>query len=268
MRVAMNPQMQQLLAVGVPIAALVISLAAVFPAWGRYGDLCREVAQKRLELKKLKEAPLPAPNPVTPAVKDEPGESARFLGQVVSLGQAAGCKFVGLDVQPATTTRAAGMLRAVRSKVEVSAYYPQVRQFLWQIGRADRLYVVCGADLDTRGRPTSGPQAHGPIHATVELERYLIATTPGAPPTDAADLATMAGSPGPATPAAAPPAAGQAAPPAPGTPPAAGQGAPPAATAPAAGQGTTPAGATPPGPAGQAGKAPAGGGAAVLPAPR
>ena len=44
--VAVNPQLQQILAVCVPILAMVSSLAVVYPAGGRYGALSKEVQQK------------------------------------------------------------------------------------------------------------------------------------------------------------------------------------------------------------------------------
>lgn len=185
MRVSASPQFQQILAVGVPIVALVISLAVVYPAWGRYGEIREQVDKQQKELATLKATPLPPRDPVLPAVNDSPAESALFLGQIVALTLAPQCRFVGLDTAPGAGAKAGSAIRPVRTKVEVEGQYPQIRQFLAQVAGAPRLFVV--TSLDVASRPSSQPgQLPGGLHATVELERYLV------PATGAAKSATTA----------------------------------------------------------------------------
>lgn len=169
----LSPDFQQLLAVGVPIAALLISLGVVYPGYQRHGEMSEKVAKQRQELHRLKNTPLPPVGRAVPATDPEPGESARFLGHVVSLAMAANCRFVGMDSAPVRIARPGGLIRAVRTRVEVEGRYPQVRRFLAELEGASRVYVVTSIDLDSRGRGSRPDQPASAVRAIVEIERYL-----------------------------------------------------------------------------------------------
>ncbi|HOJ21851.1 MAG TPA: GspMb/PilO family protein [Armatimonadota bacterium] len=171
--ITLSPDLQQLMAVGVPIAALLISLGVVYPGYQRYVEMSAKVEKQRQELHKLKNTPLPPVSRALPAADPEPGESARFLGHLVSLATSANCRFVGLDSAPVRVAHSGGLIRAVRTRVEIEGRYPQIRQFLAELANASRIYVVTSLDIDTRGRTNQPGQAPSTVRAIVEIERYL-----------------------------------------------------------------------------------------------
>ena len=173
--VAVNPQLQQILAVCVPILAMVISLAGVYPAGGRYGALSKEVQQKERDLAKLKATPLPPRDPVLPAVNDAPGESAQFLGQLVSMTAPPRSRFMGLESK-AGEPRPGEVVRPVRSRVEIDGDYPELRRYVARLNTAPRLFVVTSLDCAQRANSQTGAGAG--LHATIEVERYVVPPAP------------------------------------------------------------------------------------------
>jgi hypothetical protein len=170
MRLAtISPQNQQRLAVLAPLVALFLSLFVVYPAWGRYNDLRAENEKKGRELEALRAIPIPEPGPVRPAADDLPSELPQFLGHISALAAVANCRIVGFESLPAAGKEeaATGGVRARQAKVELEDPYPRVRDFLAQLARADRLFVVAGVEL-SRGKG----QAEA-LHTTITIERYV-----------------------------------------------------------------------------------------------
>lgn len=169
MRLAtISPQNQQRLAVLVPLVALFLSLFVVYPAWGRYHDLRAENEKRGRELEALRTIPIPEPGPVRPAEEDLPSEPPQFLGHISALAAAANCRIVGFESLPAGEKEAAASgVRARQAKVELEDPYPRVREFLTQLARANRLFVVAGLQL-SRGKGQAET-----LHTTITIERYV-----------------------------------------------------------------------------------------------
>lgn len=184
-RFQLSPKAQEVLAVSVPILALLISLMGVYPSWGRYTEQRREVQKQRQELAKLKAAPLPPRDPVLPAAEDLPSESAQFLGQIAALTIVPQCRLVGLDTAAMAPPVSNGRIKAVRTKVEVEGRYPQIRRFLAQLASAPRLFVVAGLDISLQHRSRSQPGEAGALRAVVDVERYVEVSRPLSTPTAA-----------------------------------------------------------------------------------
>lgn len=171
----LKPENQQRLAVFVPIIALILSLFVVYPAWGRYRELKMAIRAQRTELETLRATPIPPAGSVDPTAQDSPSEPPQFLGRIRSMAAETGCRLSGFDVS-ATEKKGTAPLRAVRARVELEGQYYQVRNFVMQLGRAPRLYVI--TDFSLAGKPPPGQQAAihsqtGPLHASIEIERYV-----------------------------------------------------------------------------------------------
>jgi hypothetical protein len=183
---SLSPVMQQRIAVLVPIIALVLSLFVVYPAWGRYGDKRAAITKKQGELTTLINTPLPPDTTATPTADDLPTEPPQIYGEITSVARAAQCDIVGYDLSTKTGSAEADKespVKALRGKVEIEASYPQIRAFLFELARAQRLFVV--TDMVITTNRSTNPQApaassNGPLHATIEIERYV------APPVTAA----------------------------------------------------------------------------------
>ncbi len=180
----MNPEIQQRLAVVVPLLALGLSLFVVYPGWGRYGQLKDKITAQRKELADLKAAEPPQPGPVQPTANDQPSEPSEFLGLITQLASQTQCTISGLDASSVEKAKDASVVRNIRARVEVQGRYPNVRQFLSMISHSPRLLVVTDvtvASLTSVGNPGL-PQAaqSGLVRATIEIERYI---APSKPPT-------------------------------------------------------------------------------------
>ncbi|MCW3097138.1 MAG: Pilus assembly protein PilO [Chthonomonadaceae bacterium] len=174
-----KPENQQRLAVLVPIIALILSLFVVYPAQGRYRDLQKTIQTERKELETLRATPIPTVGPVAPTAEESPSEPPAFLGQIRMLAAETGCRVSGFDVSAAGSKDTAP-LRVVRARVELEGQFYQIRNFLTQLGRAPRLYVV--TDFSLTGKTPVGPQSANSspsnlLHASIEIERYVASAT-------------------------------------------------------------------------------------------
>lgn len=174
-----SPVNQQRIAVLTPLIALVLSLFVVYPAWGRYVDKRATIEKKRIELEKLKATPVPAPPAFMPTADDLPTEPPQFEGQISAVAAASQCELANFDLSAPTggTSDAdkESPVKALRARVEINADYPHIRSFIYNLGRAPRLFVVTSLDITTN---TSGKGApvqvySGPLHASMEIERYV-----------------------------------------------------------------------------------------------
>jgi hypothetical protein len=169
-----------LLAFGVPIAALLISLLVVFPTWGRYSELRGTVARQQAELDTLKATPVPPPVRTQPAADDTPAESSQFLGQMNRAAAETQCTLVALDAADAAASKAGdgaspSDVRAVRAKITVDGPFRQIRSLLWQLQHGPRLFVVTELSLtnNTSGANRLASEAGDRVRATIGLERYV-----------------------------------------------------------------------------------------------
>jgi hypothetical protein len=168
----LRPQTQQMLAIGVPLAAVILSVFVVYPAWGRYRAIRAEVARKSEELQNLKDAPQPPPETLLPAAEESPAEQTRFVGEINSLAVATRCQLRAID--RAGVNAESGPLHLAHVRVSLSGGYPNLRDFLWRINHGPRIYVV--TDLSLGGTT-------GAVQANFGIERYLIPPgTPGIEP--------------------------------------------------------------------------------------
>ena len=179
---SVSPEIQQRLAVVVPIVALLLSLFVVYPAWGRYTALRAQIRTRQNELDTLRATPLPEVGTVPPTADYHPSEPPQFLGQVGALADEAGCRIVGVDASPLAKQQV-GSVRAVRARIDLEGRYSQIRDFIFRLARAPRLFVV--TDLALTGTvPTATPGAGLPpppthrVRASVEIERYIALPTP------------------------------------------------------------------------------------------
>jgi hypothetical protein len=176
--------MQQRLAIFVPLIALGLSLFVVYPAWRHFGKLGQDIEGQRRELRALKEAPVITRSSVAPAADDLPAESPEFLRQIREMAEEANCHLT-VDLSPPDQTPDTGPIRAVRAKIELDTQYVRVRDFLYRLNHAPRLYVVTDLTLATTTATNSSQPSIGVLHATIEIERYVIspaakATAPSA----------------------------------------------------------------------------------------
>jgi Tfp pilus assembly protein PilO len=170
--ITISPENQQRLAVLVPLVALALSLFVVYPAWGRYSDLQSKIEQQQQELNTLKSTPVPEPGPVRPAAEAQPTEPPQFLAQIAFMAAVAHARIIGFDLVPAEGARESGTVRAVRAKIDLEGQYYQMREFLAQLARADRLYVVADMNLTPSGGAKQAAPG-GSVHATFTIERYV-----------------------------------------------------------------------------------------------
>jgi hypothetical protein len=172
-----------LLAFGVPIAALLISLFIVYPAWGRYGEQQDRITHLQAELSALKAAPVPPPVRTQPAADDTPAESSQFLGQMNRAAAGAQCALISLDAASVASSKAGSAkdpseVRAVRARIVVEGPFRQIRSLLWELQHGTRLFVVTDLSLahSASGSNKQAGQAtetDGRVRATIGLERYV-----------------------------------------------------------------------------------------------
>jgi len=190
---SLSPQVQQRIAVVVPVIALGLSLFVVYPGWNRWRELVAEADQKRVRLANLRGTPIPLAATQQPAAEDTPAEPPKFLADIQTIAADSGCAVVGFDLTlpPAPVSgeeemaqggnkkpdepKAPQLVKPVRAKIEVEADYPHIRQFVHQIIAAPRLYAI--ASLEVKDANRRIPEL---LAATVEIERYVL--NPDAPP--------------------------------------------------------------------------------------
>lgn len=176
--IGIRPEVQQRLAVLVPLVALGLSLFVVYPAWGHYGELNQSIQQRRNELKELKAAPPITPGPLAAAADDVPSEPPQFLGDIRRMAADAHCRLIGFDLSPPGQNASSGPVRALRARIEMEAEFVQVRDFLFRLNHTDRLFVVTDLALTTSLANNPAIPVTGPLHATIEIERYVAPPAP------------------------------------------------------------------------------------------
>ena len=178
----MKPEIQQKVAIFVPIVALILSVGVVYPGFNNYQETKAKVDTQRSEYLALKNQPLPQPNPKQATVLTAPSEPPQSVGELTKIAEAAGCKVSGFDLGVVANAKAAaaeekagGTVRPKRSRLNLVAHYPQVREFLAQLQRAPRVFVVTELNLSTQLTVpgTSVHPAPGTLDASVEIERYV-----------------------------------------------------------------------------------------------
>ncbi len=177
-----SPENQNRLAIAVPIVAMLLSLFVVYPTWMRYNDLVAVVATQRKSLDDLRATPLPDVGAVPPADAGLPSEPPKFLGQLRVVAQMARCRVIGFDLG-ASGKQDSGPVRAVRARVDLEGRYTEIRDFLFRLAGAPRLYVVtdCAVSVPANAAQSAVSallnRPPGTLHATIEIERYV--TPPG-----------------------------------------------------------------------------------------
>jgi len=196
---ALRPEIQVRLAVVIPLIALFLFLFAVYPAWGRYTEASARSEQQERELADLRAAPLPPPVAPGIIVEAQPSEPPQFLEQISMIAVGANCHILGFDLVPAGTPAPAptpgdaGLIKAVRARIELDATYPQVRAFLYRLAGTLRPFTVTEVNLTTPGESTLKMTTVGTLHASIDIERYVV---PPAGQSSGAVPTTGAGQPG------------------------------------------------------------------------
>ncbi|MFN3648284.1 MAG: hypothetical protein ACK47B_01785 [Armatimonadota bacterium] len=171
----LSARTQQYLAVGMPLAALAISLLVVFPTWTRYQSVTRRADTLAMELGELKAAAMPPRHEQLAAADDTEAEPSQFLGDLATLAAATGCELSGMDLAtPATAdAKSAAVLKPVLTKVQIKGTYRQIRAFIYQTRRAPRLYTI--TELSLRGEPGRdvGGDRIRRLLAMLTIERYV-----------------------------------------------------------------------------------------------
>lgn len=168
---------QQYLAIGMPLAALALSLLVVYPTWTRYQAVRKDARELADELHALKSAPMPPRHAQLAGADDTEAEPSEFLGELATLAAATGCEFSGMDLattsSPAGAAKANQALKPLLTKVHLRGTYRQVRAYIYQLGRAPRLYTI--TDLSLRGNQgrTSYQGSSRRLLATLTIERYV-----------------------------------------------------------------------------------------------
>ncbi|MBM3493629.1 MAG: hypothetical protein FJX72_04800 [Armatimonadetes bacterium] len=187
----LSPQVQQRLAVFVPVVALAVSVFVVYPGFLRLRETQAEIANRRERLTNLRATPVPLLAAIQPAAKDTPSEPPEFLAGVRAMAADSRCELVGFDLtlppapvsgekelaqggnKPEEKKEAPSPVRPVRAKIEVRSDYDGIRSFIRAVTLAPRLYAIAGCEV----KETSDLNAP-PLQATVEIERYVL--VPGA----------------------------------------------------------------------------------------
>jgi hypothetical protein len=172
----LSPEIQQRLAIFVPLVALVLSLFVVYPAWGRYGALNDKIAQQQRELSDLKRTPVFTPGPVKPAEDYSPTEPPTFLAQIKKLALEAHCAIPQYDISDTGKVTDKGPVRAYRAQFVLEGAYVQIRDFLYRLNHADRLYVVTDLTITSSSPGSPATASYGPLRASIEIERYVAPT--------------------------------------------------------------------------------------------
>ena len=171
-----SPEVQQRIAVLVPLVALSLSIFVVYPNWQSYQELKRTIEKQQKELDVLKATPVPPPSPITLAVPALASEPPQFLGQVSAIAAETHCYVSGFDLTPISGGKEGDPIQTVRAKITMEAQYAEVRNFVSRLARAPRLLVITDMSLTSVassaavGRTT----ASGSLQAAVEIERYLL----------------------------------------------------------------------------------------------
>lgn len=170
---SISTEIQQRLAIAVPLIALLISLFLVYPAWGRNTTLSKQVETQRKQLQDLKATPLPVPGPVALSEAAVPSEPPRFLGQIRVIAANAHCDLTGYTAGAKADPKPDEKVQAVRAKVELTARYQDIRNFLYQLSQAPRVYVVTDVSLDRAIATSTQPVLSGRVRASIEIERFV-----------------------------------------------------------------------------------------------
>jgi hypothetical protein len=174
---------QPLIAAGLPLAALALSLLMVYPGWGRYNDLKAHIEQQRRQLRDLQTAPpLPPPGATVPAAADVPSEPADFLGNIAAIARASGCEFAGLEADTEPPGKAEGPLRPIRARITLQGDYPHIRYFLVNLARARRLYAVTHVEITSPQAAKKEGLSSARLNAILIIERYVVPRPPAATP--------------------------------------------------------------------------------------
>jgi hypothetical protein len=184
--VRINAQLQQLLAIGMPLAALLLIILVAYPSWGRLNQFRREVEDRKVELQAVQSAPIPTRDPVLPAANDTPEESSEFIGVITGLVNTSRCEMVGLTTQPAAAAN--GLVRPKRVQLRIKGHYPAIRALLWRLRNSPRRFTVTELSLQGGGTASAGSQerADTRLTASLTIERYVSqrnpapSSTPGA----------------------------------------------------------------------------------------
>jgi hypothetical protein len=170
---SLSPRTQQALAVGMPMAAIALSLLIIYPTWNRYADFRGEVATYRERLDALRSAPLPSRDPVLPAADAVESEPSHFMGVITAAAAASGCDLVRLDVIPMTEKATdPPLVRPVRARVNLLGHYPRLRAFLLHLQGSSRLYTV--TELTLNSTETAKEEIASPrLNAILTIERYV-----------------------------------------------------------------------------------------------
>jgi hypothetical protein len=182
-QLTLSRQAQQVLGIGLPLAALGVSIGMVYPTWGRYQALGRQLETRSSELAALRAAPPQQPGQSRVAAADVPDESVEFVGDITRLAAGSGCEVTGLDVVAAEGK--SGVARPKRAKLTIRGRYPQARSFLYRLTQSPRAYVVADLSLIVDSK-ISGSGAGAPLSLTLTIERYVappaFLATASAPP--------------------------------------------------------------------------------------
>jgi hypothetical protein len=192
----LSPEVQQRLAVLVPVIALAISVFVVYPGYVRYRELRDDIAAKQERLANLRGTPIPLQAAIKPAAPDTPSEPPEFLASIRQMAAESRCELTGFDLtlppappsgeqelaqggnKPEEKKEPPSPIRPVRAKIEVRSDYDGIRSLVRAIMLAPRLYAVAGCEVQQTNDP-SGP----PLRATIEIERYVLKPDAGGTPT-------------------------------------------------------------------------------------
>ena len=191
----MTPEIQQRVAIVVPIIALLLSVFVVWPGWTAYQEQAAKVEAQRTEYNDLVKLPLPKPSPKIATVVLTPSEPPKSVGELSKIAEAAGCKVTGFDLGTVVSAKAAaeeakqgGLVRPKRSRLNLVAHYQQIREFLAQLQHSPRVFVVTELNLTVQTIIPGSPlkPEPGTLEANVEIERYV--TVPELKTTPLADV--------------------------------------------------------------------------------
>jgi hypothetical protein len=177
----LSPELQQRLAIVVPIVALLISLFVVYPAWGRYTTLQariekqkKELAAQQKDLTALRARLSQEAQKGAATVEDQPAELPEFMQKIRDMARRAHCGIEDLTV-PRPPKPDAGVVQVLEAHVELEGSYPQIRDFLSRLNRGPRLSVVANFSLVgsvPQTQPGKPAAAHR-LRAAIDIERFV-----------------------------------------------------------------------------------------------